>query len=857
MAEKPYNDKESLRQFADQLQGLLDQYQSNRLVDAESKKHQKELEKLLSTTNKILSEQASKTEVKDFNKLLKQSEDSYRILKENHKEDKKFKDQFTETFGKQANAGSISQAVAKHLKGTLSDVSKATAQSTQNLRRESGNASLQYLTGPIGAMFRQYVDTSGFKNLAKEKYQQHKENRQARSSQDTQRPTQAREKPFGTLGYNAPDQQEKGAQSGVYGFNSENKNRLFENYNTNTSSNRAIAGSFSADRSNQSSSIDNSNKISTINQNVSSLVNSLGNESSGQSSGNGLTGGGSDESNRLVKVYSEGHSKGFFDPLIETENSLYDQEQQERKTFSERLFSRLKFLHKTIAFTGKKTSEATLFAVQVWWKKFQEHPIFHTLRIMAKPLTSTLLGIKHYLFGRRKDDTEKIVQSNEDIVDILTKGTKEADKTGFQKGLKNFINFGGHSRAQKRFDYLNLHPDEKRSLGQRIGDKATLMGYRKYLDDNTVKDRRKQGLTDGLTGKNDLRKVVSIVSDIHKMMGGDSKYRKEELHLQKKEIKDIKRNHRSSILKFLGLAVSSLGSLLGTVGLIYGALKAIKSLFHRLPGFGGKKPTIKGSQEPNEETGKSGKADKNDDPKKKSIFRKAWDKTKSVVGGAYDLGKRGISKAYQGVKYGLGKAGSGLKGVLTRIGPTGDVIAGDAGEFALGAGSTAFSGVTGMMYSPSVHSSTLSKAQIKAEHQRWLNRKKQKDRKSSLLTNESNNVNSLSNNPLSFDSKIPTAPKAQQTAAFRAPTVHVNSNRINPDDIAPKVSKSESSVVNDKQTNNLIAKMLSQTQQTANNTKKIAESLSQVTSNQFMDKNGHLETLDQILNITPTWNVTN
>lgn len=131
-----------LSKFAQRLETRIEELKQV-TGDRSVEKHRKTLEKLLTSTNKILKkESATEQEVKDLDKLIASSEVTARTVELQHKSDKEFREDFKKSRRRLTES---LEAIPESLR-TLSQTATV---------KDVGATSSAFLTGPFGAIFKQ------------------------------------------------------------------------------------------------------------------------------------------------------------------------------------------------------------------------------------------------------------------------------------------------------------------------------------------------------------------------------------------------------------------------------------------------------------------------------------------------------------------------------------------------------------------------------------------------------------------------------------------------------------------------------------------------------------------------------
>ena len=341
-------DEHKLQQFVDQLEDLLHDFRSNKIIDENSKKHQRQLEKLLDQTSKILNKNASKQELKQFDELVKYTQQSFKELKRNNKNNEDFQKEFHKTFGNDIGAGSVNARLMKSMASSVSDMVQSVNALTGKLRKDATNTSLNYLTGPFGKMFEESVDVSKAKNIL------------------------FGNKPRGQFDAGVS----RVPQRGTYTLD-QNERVLSPDTNSDLTKFLDRAMSYKADEK---------------------------------------------ERDRAISIYNQPRPTSDFNAREMRQEDLHNDLISVLKTNHVETIKNLRMVRRAIFLTGRAGQKNFLDALTVSFDRFMRHPMWNSLLAAMTPLTLMGKGLRRLLFGKKKSDTDRIVESNEDILEFLRKG---------------------------------------------------------------------------------------------------------------------------------------------------------------------------------------------------------------------------------------------------------------------------------------------------------------------------------------------------------------------------------------------------------------------------------------------------
>jgi len=371
---------ENLEDFSKELKNLLKDFRRNSVVNRETKNHQKKLEKLIDTTNKIVKKSATEQEIKGFDDLVSQTELSYKILKENHKNDKRFQTEFVKTFGNVKEAGSLQAEVMKKISLTIADIGKSVSIINRQAVQDVQDTALTYLTGPFGRMFKESVDTSGIKEIIAKRKEAKMQKQQEIESQF------------------------QSSESGIMGkFHAGVANVPMEGSYLLNKGERVVAPK------------DNG------------MLTKFLEDHSGAGTSTSMT------PSKPTPVYNTASGSGFFDDLIENDDMLSVDEAGRTKSQHKELVGKFDLMTAITSSLPLGYYQYQILANEVMMKRFVRHPIAFTVDTLIKLVGGTFRAfgkLTGFFFGKKKAKTneELMVFALEDIRSLLDKGYIEEDK---------------------------------------------------------------------------------------------------------------------------------------------------------------------------------------------------------------------------------------------------------------------------------------------------------------------------------------------------------------------------------------------------------------------------------------------
>ncbi len=408
-------DEQKLSNFAEELEGLLDDYRSDQILNQQTKSHQRTLEKLLGKTNKILEGTASDQDHEQFDELVKYSKRSYKEVQKQNRNNEEFQQSFEKKFGEGVGAGSLSRRVMDNLSTNLSEVASSVQVLNKNAAQDVSDTALNFATGPFGAMIKESLDLSGITGFIKKKFS---------GGGDT-------------------------AQSGIKGQFDAGINRV------------PSRGTYILDKNERVIPPEQNKDLSQFLNAVGDTMNKGQHDQGNQS-----------EKDRVVRIFNNDSSPDYWEPLKSHNEQLHSQTLKTLRTGTNKTINELQWLRRMMSQETQDQIDAWLQSFSLFYQRFARHPILNTLRLAMKPLGWFFSKGWELLFGKRKSETDRIVESNERITEFLRKGFSDSRKTAFQRGIRNT----GRGIASLGSRALGMGPiqsaqelEDKRSRGESLG----------------------------------------------------------------------------------------------------------------------------------------------------------------------------------------------------------------------------------------------------------------------------------------------------------------------------------------------------------------------------------------------------
>ena len=525
----------NLEQFAEEIENLLRKFRQDPKLEKKTLEHQKNLEKLLDRTNSIIGG-STKEEREDFNTLLKLTENSYKQLKEQKKEDETFRKTFKNTFGEDGTA-SLSKRVFKNLQMTLSDVSESVKVLNRNVTEDAKETALSFFGGPLGRMATEAIDFSGIRNVMSRRKE--------------------RKNISGVLHGGIDSVPREGTyvlDRGERVF-SKSQNQALTDF-VETAQERGVRIFGAAVEAGYFDELSESLKKDGI------KVHDMGREYRTQLR----------DSIRKGSKWQEGLMV-----------------RQHRESIDN-----LRQIDRTIERTAKKVNEGFLLSTKLYLQRFMRHPILGTLYLAAKPLAKfggmLWRGLVRFLVGKRLTVNEKILKENQEQTELMRTG--QIGRRGWTEtgGLFGRIGRGMIGRGAGRAERLRQRRESGETL-TRGQEKAIARAEKRRLIGSVG-----IGMADMVQQKRPIARTQSPIMDMVKKQDGTFSLKEEDHDINVEQLEVLEdildelkgtstntRTRKRSTLRTLGGAglfgLGAAAALLGPKGILaLGAFAAAETL---------------------------------------------------------------------------------------------------------------------------------------------------------------------------------------------------------------------------------------------------------------------------------------
>ena len=410
-----------LQQFLDELEKTRFEIRKSAVLSKASGKYVRNLENLIKISKNLLSDTGTKTDSKKFEKLVRDTDFSLKVLQKKNRKDELFQKEFTEIFGELSETQDYSNNILTKLSGSLKKLTSAVDVINNQTTKDVGGTASDFLVGPFGKIvFDTIKDAKESSGRLMEKIQSTGiiEKTMTDDFFTSKLNLISKPKDVGTDSNNIKGQ----AHDGM--------------------TNVPTEGSYILDKQERVISPDQNTDLTSFLDDMASRK---------------------EDTKKTVDVFVVGHDARYFDSIIDNDDRITIEEESSRKKQHKEIKTKFEILNDVVSRMGGSFFANLVIGFSIWYKRFQRHPILNTMGILMTGIsrlmkgfsglfgiTSLLKGIGKFLFGdKAKTDTDRIVRSNEDIVDAILKGRLE-DRRGFFEKIKDTI-VGKAKGAVSRF----------------------------------------------------------------------------------------------------------------------------------------------------------------------------------------------------------------------------------------------------------------------------------------------------------------------------------------------------------------------------------------------------------------------
>jgi len=149
--------QQNLQDFINELEKIRFDIRKNAVLNKSSDKYVRNLEKLIKTSKGIVSGTGSKGDTKKFEKLVRDTDMSLRMLRKKNRGDEKFQQEFTNVFGDIKESQDASVSVFKKINVSLKQMTSSIAIISDASAKDVEDTGLSFLTGAFGQIAKETV----------------------------------------------------------------------------------------------------------------------------------------------------------------------------------------------------------------------------------------------------------------------------------------------------------------------------------------------------------------------------------------------------------------------------------------------------------------------------------------------------------------------------------------------------------------------------------------------------------------------------------------------------------------------------------------------------------------------------
>lgn len=399
-------DEEQIQQFIDQLNTIVEKLQSSEVVSKNTQQFQDVINKIVDLTERVNQQEATPEQGNQLQELLRFSQRLHSQIMAQNQNNEEFLQEFRNLFGDDFGAGSIDSESSENLVASINQLQETINQNNQDSVRRS-----QVGTG-TNRQLRQDFIPEGQPVLRDEQVDRLGEMLSGRNPQRTTQEREQRPDRLGAIltGQN-PDQRTR------------NENQRPD----------PIGSMLSSSAPREQPNRDTAIRI--LNE--------------------------SQEREEPGGEITTSPSENFFEEPIEAERENSKKTHSRMDNIHRSIWRGFRDLERIIIQTSQEGNQTRMQAFSNALRRFMRHPWFETMRglmngilgsvkIIGKTLTSSLkfLGRQFWrmLFGRTESDTDRIVRSNNQILEFLRTGQVQQKGGGLFGAVRRFR---GRSRGEQ------------------------------------------------------------------------------------------------------------------------------------------------------------------------------------------------------------------------------------------------------------------------------------------------------------------------------------------------------------------------------------------------------------------------
>jgi len=408
--------KQHLKDFVGEIEKIRFDIRKSAILNKGSDKYIRNLERLIKTSKEIIGGTASKNADKKFEKLVRDTDLSLRMLRKKNRKDEEFQEEFTNVFGDIKESQDASVGVFKKINSSLKNMTSNIALMSEASAKDVEDTGLSFLTGAFGAIAK---ETAGIDKVS-----------------------DIGGKITGMFGSDIKGQ----AHDGMTSIPSEGTYNL-------DGGERVLAPEQNKDLSSFLQNDGGGGVSSTFLKNIEENTEILSN-------------------GKPIDVFNKDHNPAYFNSIIDNDDRLSIENETIEKKRHKEVKTKFEILGDILTRVGDSWLTDFVIGIQIWSKRFARHPILSTMGLLLKTFTKfsgigfLLKKLGGFFFGKKaKTDTDRIVHANEDIISAI-KGEAAEDRRGiFGKAFDAITGIIGRKKDQVKEKAITLGKSALKDMG--------------------------------------------------------------------------------------------------------------------------------------------------------------------------------------------------------------------------------------------------------------------------------------------------------------------------------------------------------------------------------------------------------
>jgi hypothetical protein len=398
-------DLQRLSEFLDELENIQGELKKSTMLNKVSNKYERNLEKLIRATEGIINNTATVTEQENYEKLIKNTDLSLKVMQKQNKSDENFQQEFTEVFGEVKANEQQSQALLKRLGTSITGLVASANVISAEARKDVTDTGLAFATGPFGKIMQDTFAGAG------EKFGSFMDKFRGGGQVEGQ----------------ADNGMSRVPRAGTYLLD-QNERVLSPDQNSDLTTFLDAVGQPNTDAADQ---------LNDIRRNTAPL-------------------------SKTIPVFNMDHDARYFDSLINNDDRIAIAREQAEAKRGSMMKEKLEILTEVVSGLKLSWLSGRILAMGIWFRRFKRMPFLMSIATISgalSGLTKGLMGLfgvsgvfgklSKFLFGTEaKTNEERLIQANEDI-ERAVRGEAQLDRRGIFKKMWQDNVLGGLGKLGK------------------------------------------------------------------------------------------------------------------------------------------------------------------------------------------------------------------------------------------------------------------------------------------------------------------------------------------------------------------------------------------------------------------------